>query len=118
MARKIFGSPDGIPEGSDFTLESTFILNGITDTGRVTSSGTYSITVSDSILNGGTALLSALNGTFSTAVIAGGLATWTITDAQSSGWEAGTYGGDIKLSDSGSLLSYFPVTVIVRSPKN
>ena len=118
MARKIFGTPDGIPEGSDFTLEVTFTLNGITDTGRVTSSGTYSITVSDSILNGGTALLSALTGSFSTATISGGLATWTITDTQSSGWEAGTYLGDIKLSDSGSLITYWPVSMLIREPRN
>ena len=107
-----------IPEGSDFTLEATFTLNGISDTGRVTSSGAYTITVSDSILNGGTALLSAVSATFSTAVVTKGLATWTITDTQSSGWEAGTYDGDIKLTDSGSLLTYFPISLVVRSPKN
>ena len=118
MARKVFGAPDGIPEGSDFTLESTLKLNGITDTGRVTSSGTYTITVSDSLLNGGVALLSALTGSFSTATISGGLATWTITDTQSSGWEAGSYLGDIKLTDSGSLISYFAVTLLVREPRN
>lgn len=111
----IWGAPNGIPEGSDFTLEAKLTRGGALDTASVTSSGTFTLTVSDSVLNAGIALLTAeAVDAFTTAT---GLAVWNITDAQSSGWEAGTYNGDIRLVDSGGTISYWPVSLIVRTPR-
>lgn len=114
---QLWGPPEGIPEGSDFTLEAILTLAGAPDTSRVTSSGTYTVTISDSVLNSGVALLSAQSGSFSTTTVSTGMVSWTITDAISDGWEAGTYNGDIKLVDSGGLITYWPVTMKVRTPK-
>ena len=115
MPRQAWGEPDGIPEGSDFTLEAKLTVNGVTDTTRVTSSGTFTLTISDSVLNGGTALLSdeASDSKSNT-----GLIKWAITDTQSSAWEAGTYFGDIKCVDSGSLITYWPVSIKIRAAKD
>lgn len=115
--RRAWGAPHGIPEGTDFTLESTLTVNGVTSPSAVTSSGAYTLTVSDSVLNSGVALLSAVAGTFSSASVATGLVTWSITDANSSGWEAGTYTGDIKLTDSGSKISQFPISLSIRESR-
>ena len=115
--RRAWSAPLGIPEGTDFTLEATLTVNGANNTSTVTSSGAYALTVSDSVLNGGVALLTAQAGTFSTSVISTGLATWAITDALSSGWEAGTYTGDIKLTASGGLISQFPISLTVREAR-
>ncbi len=116
--RQIWGWPDGIPEGSDFRLESVLTLNGAKSSQLVTSSGTYTLTISDSVLNGGTALLTDEASDSTTLVNAGTRVAWEITDAQSSGWEAGTYKGDIKLVDSGGKITYWPVTYISREARD
>lgn len=116
MTRKIWGLPDGVPEGSDFTLEAVLTVNGALNTSLVTSSGTFTLTVSDSVLNGGTALLSdEASDSFTTAT---GLVKWAIADTQSSAWEAGTYDGDIKLVDSGGIITYWPVALKVREVRD
>lgn len=116
MARQAWGEPDGIPEGSDFTLEAKLLVNGALDTTRVTSSGTFTLTVSDSVLNGGTALLT--DEASDSKTTSTGLIKWNIADTQSSAWEAGVYNGDIKCVDSGSLITYWPITLRVREAKD
>ncbi len=111
-----WGGPYGIPEGSDFTLEAKLTRNGALDTAGVTGSGTITLTISDSILNAGVALLTdEAADSFTEAT---GLAVWNITDTQSSGWAAGTYGGDIKLVDSGGTITYWPVSMVVRTARD
>jgi hypothetical protein len=44
-----------------------------------------------------------------------GLVTWNITAAQSASWPVGIFDGDIKLVDSGGAITYWPVTLKVRS---
>ncbi len=111
VERQQWGEPLGIPEGSDFVLEAKLTVHGATDTSRVTSSGTSTLNVGDSVLNGGVELLNSAAGTVVTAT---GVATFTITDATSSDWEAGTYNGDIKVVDSGGLILYWPVSLKIR----
>lgn len=114
MTRVTWGGPDGIPEGSDFRLESVLTRNGAKDTAGVTSSGTYTVTVSDSVLNAGVALLADEASDSKVQIATGLLVSWQITDAQSSGWAAGTYQGDIKLVDSGGTITYWPVSMMTR----
>lgn len=110
-----WGFPDGIPEGSDFALEGVLTLNGAKDSDLVTSSGTYTLSVQSSVLNGGTALLTD-EGSDSTSVIGSGTKVrWEITDTQSSAWEAGEYPGDIRLVDSGGSITYWAVTIKIRA---
>lgn len=114
--RQAWGEPLGIPEGTDFTLEAKLTVHGATDTSRVTSSGTFTLWVSDSVLNGGTPLLT--NETSDSVVTATGVVKWNITDAQSSGWAAGLYNGDVKLVDSGGFILAWPVSLRVREPRS
>lgn len=112
VSRKSWAVPFGVAEGSDFKLAATMLNHGAVDSVNFTSSGTWTVTVSDSVLNSGTALLSAeTSDSFSKNT---GLAEWSITDTQSVGWASGTYNGDIKLVDSGALVHYFPISLKVR----
>lgn len=111
--RQAWGVPHGIPEGSDFTLQAKLTKAGALDTATVTSSGAFALTVSDSVLNGGVALLEDVTGSF-----ASNLTTWTITDTQSNGWQAGTYAGDIRVTDSGGLINYWAVSMTIRDVKD
>ena len=112
----IWGLPDGVPEGSDFKLAAVLTVNGALDTAKVTSSGTFTLTISDSVLNGGAALLT--DEASDSKTTATGLIEWAITDTQSSAWEAGTYDGDIKCVDSGAIITFWPVSLKVRSVKD
>jgi hypothetical protein len=113
ISRKSWAVPFGVAEGSDFSLVATVLNNGAVDAVNFTDSGTWTLTVSDSVLNGGTALLTT-QAVSSSFVKLTGKATWTITDTISAGWAAGTYNGDIKVVDSGALVTYFPISLKVR----
>ena len=111
-SRKSWAVPFGVAEGSDFKLAATILNQGAVSSASFTSSGTWTVTISDSVLNGGVALLTAeASDSFTTAT---GLVEWSITDTQSAGWAAGTYNGDIKVVDSGALVTYFPISLKVR----
>ena len=112
ISRKSWAVPFGVAEGSDFKLAATMLSHGAVDSVNFTSSGTWTVTISDSVLNGGSALLSAETSDSFTKNT--GLAEWAITDTQSAGWAAGTYNGDIKVVDSGALVTYFPISLKVR----
>lgn len=111
-----WGSPAGIPEGSDFTLEAILTRNAALDTSGITTSGALTLTVSDSVLNNGSALLT--DEPVDSLTVASGKAVWNITDTQSNGWQAGTYNGDIKLIDSGGGVTYWPISMVVRSVRD
>jgi len=111
--RKSWAVPFGVAEGSDFKLVATVLNQGAVDNVNFTDSGTWTLTVSDSVLNGGSALLSA-QAVSSSFVKLTGKATWAISDTASVGWAAGTYNGDIKVVDSGALVTYFPISLKVR----
>lgn len=114
--RMTWGGNTGVPEGSDFDLVAQVTLNGALPSGLLTSSGTWTLTVSDSVLNAGVALLTdRASDSFATTT---GKARWSITDSQSSAWEAGVYGGDIKLVDSGGIITYWPISMKVRGVKD
>lgn len=114
--RQVWGQPLGIPEGTDFTLEAILTIAGQVDTARVSASATITLTVSDSVLNGGTALLSdEASDSFTKAA---GLVKWNITDTQSSGWEPGTYDGDIKSVDSNGAITMWPVGLQTREARD
>ena len=116
MSRRAWGEPEGIPEGSDFTLEAVLTVNGALDTALVSSGGTFTLTISDSVLNGGVALLSDEAADSVTTDL--GLVKWHITSSQSSAWEAGSYNGDIKLEDTAGTVTYWPVSLKVRSVRD
>ena len=111
----VWGDPEGIPEGSDFRLEAVLTRNGAKDSAVLSTSATYTLQISDSVLNGGVALLTDEASDSVSVVGSGTLVAWEITDAQSSGWEAGTYGGDIKVTDTTGAIAYFPITMKVRT---
>ena len=115
MPRQAWGEPDGVPAQSDFTLEAILTLDGVVSPSVATSSGTISLTVQDSALNNGVALFDGRAASSGDFVAATGFIKWTVTHDQSSGWEAGTYPGDIKLVDSGGSVTYWPVSLKVRS---
>ena len=105
-----------MPEGSDFKLEAVLTQNGTLDTATINAAGTVVLTVSDSVLNSGVALLTdEATDSFTTDT---GLAEWAITDTQSNGWASGTYNGDIKLTDTSGLVHYWPVSLKVRDVRD
>ncbi len=112
MARQIWGESEGIPEGSDVSLEAMLTVDGAISPSLVTSSGTYSLSVE----NGAQPLSPLLTDEPSDSVTASsGLVRWNLTAVQTDSWPAGTFNGDIKLVDSGGTVTYWPVSLRVRS---
>ena len=112
MARQSWGEPDGIPEGSDFSLEAVLTVNGAIAPSQVTSSGAITLSVENTV----EPIIPLLIDEVRDAVDApSGLVRWNITAAQSSAWPAGTFNGDIKLIDSGGTITYWPVSLKIRS---
>lgn len=115
MSFASWGEPDGIPEGSDFRLEAVLTRNAAKDAAGVTSSGTITLSAESSVLNSGVAILTDVATSSKSQITTGLLAAWEIADTQSSAWDAGTYQGDIKLVDSGGTITYWPVTIKIRT---
>ena len=113
MARFTWGEPDGIPEGSDFRVELLVSLNG--GSSGATSSGTYTLSVQDSVLNGGTAVLADEASDSKSTVNGRTLVAWEILDSQTAATEAGVYPTDVKLVDSATLIRYFRGTTRFRA---
>ncbi len=112
MARQRWGDPDGVPEGSDVTLEAVLTVNGVVAPAQVTSSGAFSLSIENTVQP----LSPLLDDETSDSVTASsGLVRWNITAAQTAGWPPGTFNGDIKLVDSGGTVTYWPVSMMVRS---
>lgn len=114
--RRRWGEPFGVPEGSDFRLEAILRSAGALDTVNFTSSGTVTLSVSDSVLNGGVALLTDVAASsFNPAT---GLVKFAVTQSTSDGWEAGDYNGDIKHNTSSTGTSqnmYFQTGLKIRA---
>lgn len=110
-----WGEPQGIPEGSDFRLEAVLTRNGAKDSAVLSTGATYTLQISDSVLNAGVALLTDEAADSVSIINTGTLVVWEITDTQSSGWAAGTYNGDIKVVDPTGAIYYGPVTIKVRA---
>ena len=112
MARQAWGDPDGIPEGSDFSLEAVLTVNGALTPSQVTSSGAFTLSIENTVVP----VLPIFTDEASDVVNASlGLVRWNITALQSAAWPAGTFDGDIKLVDSGGLITYWPVSLRIRS---
>lgn len=110
--RQVWGEPGGIPSGSDFSLEAVLTVNGAISESQVTSSGTFTLSIENTVQP----VLPLLDGEASDSVSKPlGLVKWNITSAQSSGWPAGTFNGDIRLEDSGGSVTYWPVSLRMRS---
>lgn len=111
MPRQLWGEPDGIPEGSDVSLEAVLTVNGVIAPAKVTSSGTYTLSIENTVQPVVPILADETSDAFTAS---SGLVRWDITAAQSALWPAGTFNGDIKLVDSGGAITYWPVTLKVR----
>ncbi len=112
MPRQVWGEPDAVPVGSDVTLEAVLMVDGAISPTRITSSGVYSVSIENTSLP----VQPILTDELSDAVTASsGLIRWDITSAQTSSWPAGIFGGDIKLVDSGGKITYWPVSLRIRS---
>ncbi len=112
MARQVWGEPDGIAAGSDVSLEAILTVDGAIVPSQVTSSGIYTLSVENLVQPLQTILIDEPN---DAVTASSGLVRWDITSVQSSSWSAGTFNGDIKLVDSGGSITYWPVSLRVRS---
>ncbi len=112
MTRQVWGDPDGVPAGSDISLEAVLTVDGALAPSQVTSSGIYTVSVDNTVQP----LQTILTDEPSDLVTASaGLVRWNITSAQTSSWSAGTFDGDIKLVDSGGTITYWPVSLKIRN---
>lgn len=112
MVRQAWGDPNGVPEGSDFSLEAVLTVNDVIAPSQVTSSGAFTLSVENTIQP----ILPLLTDEASDAVNGSlGLVRWDITAVQSTDWPAGTFNGDVKLVDSGGSTTYWPVSLRIRS---
>lgn len=112
MSRQTWGDPVGISKGSDFSLEAVLSVNGALSPTQITSRGVYTLSIENTIQP----LLPLLTDEVSDALNAPiGLVAWNITAAQSASWPVGIFDGDIKLVDSGGAITYWPVSLKVRS---
>ncbi len=112
MTRQVWGDPDGVPAGSDVSLEAVLTIDGAISPQQVTSSGAYTVSIDNTVQP----MQTILTDEPSDAVTASaGLVRWNIAAVQTSSWIAGTFDGDIKLVDSGGSVTYWPVSLKVRS---
>ena len=114
--RRIWGAPQGIPEGSDFSLVAELTVNGVDV--FPSSSGSEVLSLRDSTDTSASLILT--DAASASTDITGSVfrATWTITDAVSNGWASDSailYHGDIKVTDSAALIHYYPVGLLMRS---
>lgn len=111
MPRQLWGDPDGVPEGSDVSLEAVLTIDGAIAQSQVTSSGIYSVSVENTVQPLQTILTDELSDVVTAST---GLVRWNITSLQTAVWPAGTFDGDIKLVDSGGTITYWPVSLRIR----
>ena len=113
--RRIWGVPQGIPEGSDFNLVAELTVNGVDV--FPSSSGSEVLSLRDSTDTSASLILT--DAASASTDITGSVfrATWTITDAVSNGWASDSailYHGDIRVTDSAALIHYYPVGLLMR----
>ena len=116
--RRIWGVPQGIPEGSDFNLVAELTVNGVDV--FPSSSGSEVLSLRDSTDTSASLILTDAASASTDTTGSVFRATWTITDAVSNGWASDSailYHGDIKVTDSSvsELIHYYPVGLLMRS---
>ncbi len=114
--RRIWGAPQGIPEGSDFSLVAELTVNGVDV--FPSSSGSEVLSLRDSTDTSASLILTDAASASTDTTGSVFRATWTITDAVSNGWASDSailYHGDIKVTDSAALIHYYPVGLLMRS---
>ena len=114
--RRIWGVPQGIPEGSDFNLVAELTVNGVDV--FPSSSGSEVLSLRDSTDTSASLILTDAASASTDTTGSVFRATWTITDAVSNGWASDSaivYHGDIKVTDSAALIHYYPVGLLMRS---
>ncbi len=112
MPRQLWGEPDGVPKGSDVAFEAILAIDGAIAPSQVTSSGIYSLSFQTATQPAQTFVADELSDVVTASA---GLVRWNITAVQTATWPAGTFDGDIKLVDSGGTITYWPVSLRVRS---
>ena len=114
--RRIWGVPQGIPEGSDFNLVAELTVNGVDV--FPSSSGSEVLSLRDSTDTSASLILTDAASASTDTTGSVFRATWTITDAVSNGWASDSaivYHGDIRVTDSAALIHYYPVGLLMRS---
>ena len=114
--RRIWGAPQGIPEGSDFSLVAELTVNGVNDTKLY--GGTNVLSLRNSTDTSDSLILTDLVSSAANITSPIFRVTWDITDATSNGWASDSaivYHGDIKVTDSAALIHYYPVGLLMRS---
>lgn len=112
MSRQLWGEIDGVAKGSDVALEAVLTVDGAIAPSQVTSSGIYSVSLQTATQPAQSLLTDELS---DVVTASSGLVRWNITSAQTATWTVGTSNGDIKLVDSGGTITYWPVSLRVRS---
>ena len=114
--RRIWGAPQGIPEGSDFSLVAELTVNGVNDTKLY--GGTNVLSLRNSTDTSDSLILTDLVSSAANITSPIFRVTWDITDATSNGWASDSaivYHGDIKVTDSAARIHYYPVGLLMRS---
>ena len=114
--RRIWGAPQGIPEGSDFSLVAELTVNGVDV--FPSSSGSEVLSLRDSTDTSASLILTDAASASTDTTGSVFRATWTITDAVSNGWASDSailYHGDIRVTDSAALIHYYPGGLLMRS---
>ena len=114
--RRIWGVPQGIPEGSDFNLVAELTVNGVDV--FPSSSGSEVLSLRDSTDTSASLILTDAASASTDTTGSVFRATWTITDAVSNGWASDSaivYHGDIRVTDTAALIHYYPVGLLMRS---
>ena len=113
--RRIWGAPQGIPEGSDFSLVAELTVNGVDV--FPSSSGSEVLSLRDSTDTSASLILTDAASASTDTTGSVFRATWTITDAVSNGWASDSailYHGDIRVTDTAALIHYYPVGLLMR----
>jgi len=120
-ARRVWGDPNGVPEGSDFDLVAELTLNGVSDSAAL-GGGTFVLSLRDSTDSSASLILTdeATDSTLmGTAALGFGVrCRWQITDTQSNAWASDStivFHGDIRGTESGGAVHYWPTGLVVRS---
>jgi len=116
--RRIWGVPQGAPEGSDFSLVAELTVNGVNDTKLYNSISNYVLSLRDSTDTSASLILTDLASSAADTTSPVLRVTWNITDAQSNGWASDSailYHGDIRVTDSADFIHYYPVGLLMRS---
>ena len=117
-ARRVWGDPNGVPEGSDFDLVAELTLNGVSDSAAL-GGGTFVLSLRDSTDSSASLILTdeATDSTSTGSGSYGIRCRWQIADTQSNAWASDSaivFHGDIRGTESGGSVHYWPAGLVVR----